>query len=220
VNQLLRYLAPAVALAALFLLPALRLALPMLPAAQWTVAGLAAAAVQNAHAPGQGLPPSTGQPDLGTLLRQARGMEQQFGGRSNAKLDAGFAAAALIPLAALLAGVLALLSWLWLLLGWRLAGLINAVCGAAATLYAIVASARMTALARSAAADAIAHMQSNLSGIMRTLDWAKLGHQLSGSIGLVPQPGLYVLLLAFAAMVAVPPAQRRRQPLSGGQAAS
>jgi hypothetical protein len=221
VNRFLAYLAPAVAVAALFFLPALRLVLPLLPPAQWTVAGMAGDALHLAHPGEPGQPARANPPDLATLLRQAQAMQRQFGGNANPKLKAGFAAAALIPPAALLAGLFALLSWAWLLLGWRVAGLINALCGAAATLYAIAASAWMTALARAAATQAMANMQRNLSGIMRTLDWAKLGRQLTGNIGLVSQPGLYVLLLAFVAILLVPPPGKRAgAPSRGGSAAS
>ncbi len=219
VNRLLRFLGPALAVAALFALPALRLVLPMLPPAQWSVAGMAAEIMPAARS-NPPAPPGARQPDLRELLRQARTMQQQFGGGGDAGLQRGFAAAALIPAAALAAGVLALLSWLWLLLGWRAVAMVNAAGGAAAALYAIGASAWLTHLARAAAAQAMARMQQNLSGIMRTLDWGKLGHELAGNIGLVPEAGLYVLLLAFLAILLAPPAQRRPPVASDGPAAN
>ncbi len=214
VNTLLRFLGPVVAVAALFLLPALRLALPLLPSAEWTAAEVGFEVVHGAQAGAPARPGGAAQPDLPSMLRQARDLQRQLGGGGSAPMNKGFAAAALIPAAALAAGLFALLSWLWLLLGWRPAAMVNAALGAAASLYAIVASAWLTDLARSAAAQAMARMQQNLSGIMRTLDWSKLGRQLAGNIGLVPQAGLYVLLFAFLAILIAPPppGARRGRP--------
>ena len=199
----LRWLAPAVAVGAVFLLPALRLSLPMLAPAQWTVAELAAETVPRAErSPGNAQAPS-----LRALLRQAQALRREWspGPASNRNgLTLGLALAALIPVMAILAGLCALLSLLWQ--AWRhpRLGLTTAAAGLAATGYAIGAAWWLTRAMRSEVAQFFARAQHSFGGLLRGLDWNALQAGLAGPLGVVPQAGLYVLGLAFLAMLVAP----------------
>ncbi|HVA65282.1 MAG TPA: hypothetical protein VNF74_16290 [Terriglobales bacterium] len=199
----LRWLAPAVAVAAVFLLPALRLAVPLLAPAQWTVAELAAETVRARSAQ----PAKASQPSLRSLLRQAQGLQREWspGPASNRNgLTLGLALAALIPVMAILAGLCALLSLLWQ--AWRhpRLALTTAAVGLAATGYAVGAAWWLTRALRIEVAQFFARAQHSFGGLLRGLDWNALQAGLAGPLGVVPQAGLYVLALAFLAMLVAP----------------
>ncbi|MGH9393884.1 MAG: hypothetical protein ACRD1E_06915 [Terriglobales bacterium] len=203
----LRWLAPAVATAAVFLLPALQAAAPFGASASWSVAGLGSEVVQAARPqPGSG-----GQSSLRGLLQQVRSLRQEFGGGSeetNTALRRALALAALIPLAALLAGICALAA-LAATAGQRPRVVLGcAGVGLAASLYAIAASWWLTHAARLEVARALSRAQHSLGGLLGGLaagpDWKSMSAGLSASLGVFPQAGLYVLGLAFLAVLILP----------------
>ncbi|HUX67428.1 MAG TPA: hypothetical protein VMV31_08055 [Terriglobales bacterium] len=204
----LRWLAPAVAVGAVFLLPALRLTLPLVAPAQWTVAELAEEAVRAT--PGRAQPGGGPSPSLRALLRQAQALRRQWspsppaGGAGADELTLGLALAALIPVMAVLAGLCALLSLLWQ--GWRhpRLGLFTAGVGLAATGYALGAAWWLTRALQAEVAQFFARAQHSFGGLLRGLDWKALQAGLGGPLGVVPQAGLYVLALAFVAMLVAP----------------
>ncbi|HEY7837909.1 MAG TPA: hypothetical protein VIC54_04875 [Terriglobales bacterium] len=190
--------------------PALRATAPLTAPAQWTIADLAAGAVRAATR----RPAPAGQPDtLNHWLGQARSLWRQFHNTASAgaqrRMSVALALAAMIPVLAIVAGVCAVLSLIFVL--WRrrrwLMG--TALVGAASSAYVITASWWVTHLARTELTQALAAVQQRWGGLIAALAGGSSGgHALTAalpaSLGLEPQAGLYVLLLAFLAMLLLP----------------
>ena len=204
----LRWAAPAVAVAAVFFLPALEASAPFSPAQSWSIAGLAGEITQAASTRagnGAGDSPTS----LRGLLQQARALRQQWPGGSpqgKAALDHAIELALLIPIAALLAGICALLSFLATALGRKLLLHASAILGLLGSLYAIAASWWLTRTARNAVDQALSRAQHSFGGILNGLDWKRLQSGLTSPLGLAPQVGLFVLALAFLAVLIAPTA--------------
>lgn len=203
---LLRWVAPVVALAAALWLPALRVSAPVVGTADWTVAQLGAEAARAAHPPAEA---QDSRPSLRSLLRQVESLRQEFGGRGqNARgLDWALALAGLIPVMALLAGLCALLALVWQ--GWRhpRLGQGTAVIGLLAAAYAIGASWLLTRTLQAEVAGLFERAQHSLGGLLRGLDLHSLQAGL-GPLGVEPQAGLYVMELAFLAILLWPSDRR------------
>ncbi|MGH9476104.1 MAG: hypothetical protein ACRD1C_07200 [Terriglobales bacterium] len=108
----LRWFASILAVLALALLPALSAEAPLLGAREWTVGQLALEAVRAATAK-----PKPGQLSLRDIIHQAQSLQREFGGTNpSPTTQRALALAALVPLAAIVAGVCAILSLLWLVL--------------------------------------------------------------------------------------------------------
>ncbi|MGH9482658.1 MAG: hypothetical protein ACRD1L_11275 [Terriglobales bacterium] len=200
----LRWGGPVLALAAVLFLPALQVSAPLLEPVQWSVADLGMQAVRAAHAQPGSNPQS---PSLSTMLRQARGLWQQFGGHAaggGRNLGLALALAALIPAMALAAGLCALLSWAWLAVRWRRAYAINAGVGLAAGAYSSVASWWLTRLLHGEEVRLLARAQHSLGDLLGAQLARGVHAALAAPFGLTPQAGLFVLLLAFAVMLIWP----------------
>lgn len=193
--------------------PALRATAPLIAPAQWTIADLAVEAARAAiphAASGQGTP--GGPPaNLQRGLDQARALWHEFHGRSAAtspaaqrRMDAALAAAALIPVLAIVAGLCALLSLLfvWWRRGRWLVG--AAIAGAVASAYVIAASWWLTHMVRTELTQVMGTVQQRWGGLITALGGHTLTATLTSAFGLEPQAGLYVLLLAFVAMLVLP----------------
>jgi len=201
--------------------PALRAVAPLTAPAQWTIADLAAGAVRAAihHSANDG--ENGGQPEtLNHWLGQARSLWRQFHNTASAgaqrRMSVALALAAMIPVLAIVAGVCAVLSLIFVL--WRrrrwLMG--TALVGAASSAYVITASWWVTHLARSELTQALAAVQQRWGGLIAALAGGgnSGGHALTAALpaalGLEPQAGLYVLLLAFLAMLLLPEGRGRK----------
>jgi hypothetical protein len=159
----------------------------------WTIAQVATAAVrpQSRHS-------------LQDTLHRLRDFERQFGARPSPAQRRALWIAAAIPAALLLAGAAALLSFLWLLLAWRRAVVINSIIGLAACVYAMAAAWWLTRVAQTAAAQLLSRAQhGSLGGVLSQLGVKPLP-QLAAQFSLSPQPGLWALLLALAATLIRP----------------
>lgn len=195
----LRWFASILAVAAMIFLPALSATAPLLGAREWTVGQLGVEAVRAVSAK-----PKPGQPSLRDVLHQAQALQQQFGGRSaSPRTRRALALAALIPVAAIVAGLCAILSLVWLGLRWRWVYWAGAGVGVLACIYAIIAARVLNA----AAAAQVARLQHSISGLLGRLGLA--GHaQVQISLGVTPEIGLYVLGVLFVAMLVVPAGSR------------
>ena len=210
--QWLRWAAPVVAAAAVFLLPALQASAPFSPVQRWSVAELAGEIAQAATA-GPGRQDQSSATNLRQLLRHARELQQWLPAESQqnrAALDRALLLALPIPFAVLLAGIAALLSVAATALERRWPLRACAAAGLAASLYAMAASWWMTRTARRAVGQALAQAQHSFGGLPLGLDWNRLQAGLTRPLGLVPQAGLLVLALAFLAMLAAPAPARPR----------
>lgn len=180
-------------------LPALTAEAPLTTPRQWTIGQLATEAVHIATAPRQ-----PGRPSLREIIHKAQQLNQEFGGGPpSPRLQRAITLAALIPLAAVIAGLCALLSFLWLALrvGWLY--WLDALVGLLSCAYAIIASWLLTRAAQAEIARLLAHLQHGLSGLLRGLS-LKLPPQLQGSVGVHAEVGLYILGLLFLAMLVLP----------------
>ncbi len=188
------------AVLAVILLPALRAQAPLVTAREWTVGQLGAEAVHAVRAQ-----PKPGQPSLRDIVRQAQTLARLFGGgKTSPELQRALTLGALVPLAAIVAGLCALLSLLWLGLRWRWVYLADAIAGLAACAYAIVASRALTHVAQ---AD-LTRAQQGLPGLLHRFG-LKIDAPAPLAIGLVPEIGLYVIGVLFIAMLLLPlPHQR------------
>lgn len=197
--------------------PALRATAPLTAPAQWTIADLAAGAVHAAtHRPAP-----AGQPDtLNDWLGQARSLWRQFHGAASPagqrRMSAALALAALIPVLAIVAGLCALLSLLFVLWPRRRWLIGAAMVGAASSAYVIAASWWLTHMVRAELTQAFAVAQQRWGGLIAALAGGgssggnALTAALTTSLGLEPQAGLYVLLLAFVAMLLLPEGRGRK----------
>lgn len=216
-EKVLAWIAALLALLAMLFLPALRASAPLTTPAEWTIGQLA---VELGRASSQASQPS-GQrrPALRPLLQRAEDTIREFGGNGNnatrRRLETALALGALIPIAALLAGLCALLGLLFTAWPVRWAHRLAAAAGVAASAYAIGASWWLTRTAQTAADALVANLQHRLGGLLGGLNLDGLGRQTRAAIGLWPEAGLFVLLLAFTAMLVLPPPHRRRSRPSG-----
>lgn len=207
-STLWRLTAPILALIAIFFLPALRASAPMAVPQQWTVAGLSADAFHSAFNR-----QDQNSPSLSSILRQAKRLRSEVGRARpvSGKWKLALVLAGLIPLAAVLAGICGGLSFLFALARWRRALQVVAVVGLTASLYAIGASWWMTRAARSDLQQLLAGVQQHygavLAAILGSRGLAQLEHGFLQPLGLLPQAGLFVLALAFVAMLLLPTPQ-------------
>src|SRR6185437_10178252 len=199
--RLLRWIMPLVATLALIALPALDFSAPLVASSSWSVAQLATGSANR---------------DFQKVVRQGKALRDEFGG--SAKPDSGLNRAlllvALTPAMALVAGLAALLSWLWMAWGKARVYTINALIGLAATAYVVGASWWLTHAAREAVAQALAKAQGQFGGLLGHVDWKSFQSGLAATLGLTPGPGLYVLFLVFLAMLAWPGTIARNTNLS------
>lgn len=200
--RLLPYLiAPVLAVVMVFAVPALRATAPLARPAQWTIASLGAGAARAASHRGQS------SSDLHRWLDEARSLWQQFHGAKPGAQHAmtrALTLAALIPVLAIVAGICAILSLifqLWYRPGWFRGA---AIAGLASSAYVIAASWWLTHMMRTGLAEVIASFQQRWGGLIAALGGHNLTAALSTPLGLVPQAGLYVLFLAFIAMLVLP----------------
>lgn len=199
----LRWTASILALLAMIFLPALTAEAPLTTPRQWTIGQLATEAVHSATAPRQ-----PGRPSLREIIHKAQQLNREFGGGPpSPRLQRTITLAALIPLAAVSAGLCALLSFLWLALrlGWLY--WLDALIGLLSCAYAILASWLLTRAAQAEITRLLAHLQHGLSGLLRGLS-LKLPPQLQSSVGVHPEVGLYILGLLFLAMLILPHPRR------------
>lgn len=201
----LNLIPPVLAVAMVFAVPALRATAPLTRPVQWTVAELATTTVRAAT---RGSPGSS--PDLRRWLDEARTLWRQFHGSSPSSqrgMAWALAAAALIPVLAIVAGLCALLSLIFQLWARRLWLRGAAIAGVFSSAYVIGASCWLTHMVRSGLAEVIAAFQHRWGGLIAALDGNTLTSALSTPLGLLPQAGLYVLLLAFVAILLLPEKQ-------------
>ncbi|HET9785212.1 MAG TPA: hypothetical protein VFP94_09695 [Terriglobales bacterium] len=189
----LKWIAPIVALLAVLLLPAIEATAPLAAPQGWTIAQVATAAVrpQSRHS-------------LQDAIHRVRDLEPQFNLRPSPAQRRALWIAGAIPVALLLAGAAALLSFLWLLLGWRRALIANAALGCAACVYSLIAAWWLTRVVQTAAAQLLESAQQGpLGGVLSQLGVKPLP-QFAAQFALSPQAALWVLLLAFLAMLVWP----------------
>lgn len=189
----LKWISPIIALLAVLLLPAIEVAAPLVAPQGWTIAQVATAAVR---------PQS--RRSLQDAIHRLRDLERQFGARPSPALQRALWIAGAIPAALLLAGAAAVLSFLWLLLGWRRALIADAVVGLAACTYALIASWWLTRVAQTAATQLLGRAQQGAPGGLLSQLGVKPLPQFAGQLAISPQAGLWVLLLALAATLIRP----------------
>ncbi|MGH9412638.1 MAG: hypothetical protein ACRD0Y_02755 [Terriglobales bacterium] len=195
----LQWAASILAVLAMIFLPALTAKSPLTSPRQWTIGTLGAEAVHLATGPRQ-----PGRPSLKEIIHKAQALNQEFGGRgASPRLRRAITLAALIPVAAVIAGLCALLSLLWLALriGWLY--WLDALIGLIACAYAIIAGWLLTRAAQSEMKHLLSRLQHGLGGLLHGLS-LRLPPQLQSSVGVVPEVGLYVLGLLFVAMLILP----------------
>lgn len=185
-------------------IPALRASAPLTAPAQWTIADLATGAARAlTRRSGPNRPPAA----LNHWLEEARSLGREFHGASpgaQRRLDMALALAALIPVLAIAAGLcagLSLILALWRRQRW-LAG--PAIVGAVSTSYVIAASWWLTRMVHTELTQVAAGVQQRWGGLITALGGHTLTAALTTPLGLEPQAGLYVLLLAFLAMLVLP----------------
>lgn len=188
-----KWIAPIVAVLAVLLLPAMEATAPLVAPQGWTIAQVATAAVR---------PQS--RRSLQDAIRRVRDLEGQFGARPSPAQQRALWIAGAIPAALLLAGGAALLSFPWLLLGWRRALIANAAVGGAGCGYSLIAARWLTRVVQTTAAQLLGRAQQGaLSGVLSQLGVKPLP-QFAGQFAVSAQAGLWVLLLAFLAMLVWP----------------
>ncbi|HEY8056826.1 MAG TPA: hypothetical protein VIE13_13045 [Terriglobales bacterium] len=187
----LRWVVATVAVAATLVLPAVEARAPMVKAQSWTIGQIGEAVVRPKQ-----------RKSLQDAIRRVREAERQIGASPGMKRAAWVGGA--IPAALLVAGAAAVLSWVWLLLGWRRALAANAIVGVVACGYALIASWWLTREVQTAAAQVLQQAQQGpLGGFLHQLGVKPLP-QWAGQFALAPQAGVWVLLLAFLALLAIP----------------
>lgn len=211
VPALYRWVAPVLAVVAVFLLPALRVTVPLLPSSEWTIAGLGAQIGRSAAAP------SNGQPALRERLRQMEDVRRELAGpaaRPDHGLEVALALAALIPLTALLAGLCALASLGLAPARWRRWRLTVAWTGVFSTGYAIAASEWLTHVVHAQLAQWWTRAQHGLGGLLQSLHLQTTAAQWINQVRLDPEIGLYLLCLVFLAMLLAPETTKTPPPVN------
>src|SRR6185437_517374 len=189
----LRWVAVLVAVAATLVLPAVEARAPVVEAQSWTIGQIGAAVVRPKQ-----------RNSLQDAIRRVREAERQIGAQPSAGMKRAAWVGGAIPAALLVAGAAAVLSWVWLLLGWRRALAADAIVGVAACGYALIASWWLTREVQTAAAQVLQQAQQGpLGGFLHQLGVKPLP-QWAGQFALAPQAGVWVLLLAFLALLAIP----------------
>lgn len=207
-DRWLHWIAPLLAVAAVFALPALQATVPFAPSAEWTIGQLGLELVRPIANASSG---NTQKPDYREMLRQARQLQQELGGRISPPQQRGMttalALAGLIPVAALVAGLAAILCLLLALARLRKLEIAAALTGVVASAYAVAASLWLTHAAQAAARAGVASAESKLGRLLGGLHLPALATAVQ-RLGIRPEAGLYVLLLALLAAVALPATRR------------
>lgn len=207
-DRLLHWIAPVLAVVAVLLLPALQGTLPFTPPAEWTIAQLGAELV---HPGSTGTNTGAQHQDFRELLHQARQLQQELGGgapsRQRRSVEIALALAALIPVAALLAGLGAILSLLFTIVRWRKLQVAAAILGIVTSAYAIAASLWLTRAAHAAARSGLASAETKLGRLLGGLHLPSLEPAIE-KLGVWPEAGLSVVLLALIAVLVIPPPRK------------
>ncbi|MGH9519014.1 MAG: hypothetical protein ACRD2D_05165, partial [Terriglobales bacterium] len=127
--------------------------------------------------------------------------------RQRSSVEIALALAALIPVAALLAGLGAILTLLFTIVRWRKLQLAAAILGIATSGYAIAASLWLTRAAQAAARSGLASAATKLGHLLGGLHLPSLEAAVT-QLGVQPEVGLYVVLLSLIAVLFIPMARR------------
>lgn len=204
IDRWLHWLAPLLAVAAVAMLPALQARVPFAPPAEWTIGQLGMELVRQTS---QGTGDNNQRPNFREMLRQARQWQQEFGGRTSSRqqrgVETGLALAGLIPVAALVAGLAAILCLLLAVARLRKLEIAAAIAGVGASAYAVGASLWLTRVAQAAARAGVSSAESKLGQIFGGLHLPGLAAAVE-QLGVRPEAGLYVVLLALLAVLVIP----------------
>lgn len=195
-----------IAIVALFL-PALSFMAPGIQA-RWSIAGMTEALGQAAR-PASGPAPHGEQPTLPQVMRQMlriRAQFEQLSGRRQASIPWSYRLAAAIPAVLFAAGICAILALVAVAARWRRVLQAAAVIGACAAVYVLSAAAILARVIGREIASGAEQAQKALP----LLGALHLGGRLRAEIHVSAQPGLYILLATFLALLLLPLPARRR----------